>query len=147
MTECEPRRSFSRRLSSTRTGSEPCKRVMISSTSEPALVMTPPPPPPPAAAALLGFLVRAFKEADDVSFGDGSASQLLLTWTIDDIRDPVPPCSFNSSLKERKKEMERYREREVWGIWYLFVFGVYIGVGLRGGLGGFKFCYSETVRV
>lgn len=131
MTECEPRRSFSRRLSSTRTGSEPCKRVMISSTSEPALVMTP--PPPPAAAALLGFLVRAFKEADDVSFGDGSASQLLLTWTIDDIRDPVPPCSFNSSLKERKKEMERYREREVWGIWYLFVFGVYIGVGLRGG--------------
>lgn len=146
MRECEPRRSFSRRLSSTRTGSEPCKRVMISSTSEPALVMTPP-PPPPAAAALLGFLVRAFKEADDVSFGDGSASQLLLTWTIDDIRDPVPPCSFNSSLKERKKEMERYREREVWGIWYLFVFGVYIGVGLRGGLGGFKFCYSETVRV
>lgn len=147
MTECEPRRSFSRRLSSTRTGSEPCKRVMISSTSEPALVMTPPPPPPPAAAALLGFLVRAFKEADDVSFGDGSASQLLLTWTIDDIRDPVPPCTFNSSLKERRKEMERYREREVWGIWYLFVFGVYIGVGLRGGLGGFKFCYSETVRV
>ena len=147
MRECEPRRSFSRRLSSTRTGSEPCKRVMISSTSEPALVMTPPPPPPAAAAALLGFLVRAFKEADDVSFGDGSASQLLLTWTIDDIRDPVPPCSFNSSLKERKKEMERYREREVWGIWYLFVFGVYIGVGLRGGLGGFKFCYSETVRV
>ena len=132
MRECEPRRSFSRRLSSTRTGSEPCKRVMISSTSEPALVMIPP-PPPPAAAALLGFLVRAFKEADDVSFGDGSASQLLLTWTIDDIRDPVPPCSFNSSLKERKKEMERYREREVWGIWYLFVFGVYIGVGLRGG--------------
>ena len=146
MRECEPRRSFSRRLSSTRTGSEPCKRVMISSTSEPALVMIPP-PPPPAAAALLGFLVRAFNEADDVSFGDGSASQLLLTWTIDDIRDPVPPCSFNSSLKERKKEMERYREREVWGIWYLFVFGVYIGVGLRGGLGGFKFCYSETVRV
>ena len=134
MRECEPRRSFSRRLSSTRTGSEPCKRVMISSTSEPALVMTPPPPPPPAAAAaLLGFLVRAFKEADDVSFGDGSASQLLLTWTIDDIRDPVPPCTFNSSLKERRKEMERYREREVWGIWYLFVFGVYIGVGLRGG--------------
>ena len=146
MRECEPRRSFSRRLSSTRTGSEPCKRVMISSTSEPALVMTPP-PPPPAAAALLGFLVRAFKEADDVSFGDGSASQLLLTWTIDDIRDPVPPCTFNSSLKERRKEIERYREREVWGIWYLFVFGVYIGVGLRGGLGGFKFCYSETVRV
>ena len=133
MRECEPRRSFSRRLSSTRTGSEPCKRVMISSTSEPALVMTPPPPPPAAAAALLGFLVRAFKEADDVSFGDGSASQLLLTWTIDDIRDPVPPCTFNSSLKERRKEMERYREREVWGIWYLFVFGVYIGVGLRGG--------------
>ena len=133
MRECEPRRSFSRRLSSTRTGSEPWKRVMISSTSEPALVMTPPPPPPAAAAALLGFLVRAFKEADDVSFGDGSASQLLLTWTIDDIRDPVPPCTFNSSLKERRKEMERYREREVWGIWYLFVFGVYIGVGLRGG--------------
>ena len=122
MRECEPRRSFSRRLSSTRTGSEPCKRAMISSTSEPALVMIPP-PPPPAAAALLGFLVRAFKEADDVSFGDGSASQLLLTWTIDDIRDPVPPCSFNSSLKEREKwrEIERLK---VWGIWYLLVFGV-----------------------
>ena len=111
MTECEPRRSFSRRLSSTRTGSEPCKRVMISSTSEPALVMTPPPPPPAAAAALLGFLVRAFKEADDVSFGDGSASQLLLTWTIDDIRDPVLPCSFNSSLKERKKWRDIEREK------------------------------------
>lgn len=132
MTECEPRRSFSRRLSSTRTGSEPCKRVMISSTSEPALVMTPP-PPPPAAAALLGFLVRAFKEADDVSFGDGSASQLLLTWTIDDIRDPVPPCSFNSSLKERKKEMERYREREVLGdLVFVCFWSIYRGWIKRG---------------
>ena len=132
MRECEPRRSFSRRLSSTRTGSEPCKRVMISSTSEPALVMTPPPPPPAAAAALLGFLVRAFKEADDVSFGDGSASQLLLTWTIDDIRDPVPPCSFNSSLKERKKWRDIERERSLGDLVFVCFWSIYRGWIKRG---------------
>ena len=84
---------------------------MIASTSELALVMIPPlPPPAVAAATLLGFLVQAFNEADDISFRAGSGSPLLLTWTIDDIRDPVLPCLFNSSLKERKKWRERERD-------------------------------------
>lgn len=54
-----PRTSFSRRLSSTRTGSEPCKRVIMSSTSEPAREI--------GGAATLGFLRAALKEAEEES--------------------------------------------------------------------------------
>ena len=122
--DCEPRRSFSRRLSSTRTGSEPCKRVMISSNSEPARLMT-----PAGALAGLGFLVRALKEANDVSLEGGSASPLLVMWAVE-IRfrgDPVLPCSSNSSVSpkiewRRNTEREREGEAGVWGFVCLFVY-------------------------
>ena len=77
----------------------PCKRVMMSSTSEPGREMT-----PVAALAGLGFLVRALKEADDVSLEGGLASPLLVMWAVAIIRfrgDPVLPCSSNSSVSPK----------------------------------------------
>lgn len=71
-----PRASFSSRLSSTRTGSEPCKKVMTSSTSEPTRVKT----------AGFGFGFLDLKETDDVSvFSDSLLLVLRLLLSINDV--------------------------------------------------------------
>lgn len=106
-----PRRSFSRRLSSTRTGSEPCIRVMMSSTSEPARGIP---------AEELVFL-RALNDAEAVSpagFVGGCSWSPLLMWAVAlaiggaGEKDPLLPCSHNTPWALKYKNRELHRERD-----------------------------------